>query len=587
MKKKFTLLLLLALLGAMPMMADDDTRTVISDAVFTGTIPTLEAGDSWTWAKRNAVGTALTPANSCYYIYDAYASTFALQKKNEDNTYTTLSYDGTGTTITAGTYRFRSQLRITSDSDPSNAYRLSNSSAGEAAITLTVAGQTWTVSNPASFYSTYSYVWVSSPDFEIAKKVLPFQFDFNSSLNYGMQYINQPIETKDLKPYTIGGTETYTYTKKTNHVTWLNVSSDGIISGTPTATSLTAYYDTIQISDGNETLEIRILAGKVAPAKEDREEITSASFTGWVNPAIGDVISSSYYYSFQSHISAAEGAHYSLPDATIGRFYKKQDDNTWQVLADGDAFEAGEYKWSIQIRCDGDDGYFYYLTSADNMTVTVDGTDCPVSSGGSGDNYSYLYFSYSFRLGNYYKVTLTAENGIITVTEPVDLNNVAENTVLHLSAAPDDVHYHFVQWSDGITTATREITVTDNITLSAEFAINTYTITIVAENGSVTAKDADNNDVDLSEKVAYGTVLTLTATAAEGYTFKEWQGYDSETGLTVTEDVTITAVFEKNKATGIHDIQGDDVQCTKILHDGQVLIFHGNKTYNILGVEVK
>ena len=39
--------------------------------------------------------------------------------------------------------------------------------------------------------------------------------------------------------------------------------------------------------------------------------------------------------------------------------------------------------------------------------------------------------------------------------------------------------------------------------------------------------------------------------------------------------------------TGIEDIQGDDVQCTKVLRDGQIYILRGEKTYTLTGQEVK
>ena len=39
--------------------------------------------------------------------------------------------------------------------------------------------------------------------------------------------------------------------------------------------------------------------------------------------------------------------------------------------------------------------------------------------------------------------------------------------------------------------------------------------------------------------------------------------------------------------TGIEDIQGDDVQCTKVLRDGQIFILRGDKTYTLQGQEVK
>ena len=39
--------------------------------------------------------------------------------------------------------------------------------------------------------------------------------------------------------------------------------------------------------------------------------------------------------------------------------------------------------------------------------------------------------------------------------------------------------------------------------------------------------------------------------------------------------------------TGIEDIQGDDVQCTKVIRNGQIYILRGDKTYTLQGQEVK
>ena len=49
-----------------------------------------------------------------------------------------------------------------------------------------------------------------------------------------------------------------------------------------------------------------------------------------------------------------------------------------------------------------------------------------------------------------------------------------------MTATPD-AGYHFVSWSDGVLTAARTDTnVTANITVTANFAINTYTLTYTA-----------------------------------------------------------------------------------------------------------
>ena len=56
-----------------------------------------------------------------------------------------------------------------------------------------------------------------------------------------------------------------------------------------------------------------------------------------------------------------------------------------------------------------------------------------------------------------------------------------------MTAVPN-TGYHFVSWSDGVLTATRTDTnVTADMTVTANFAINTYTLTYTAgANGTIT-----------------------------------------------------------------------------------------------------
>lgn len=89
--------------------------------------------------------------------------------------------------------------------------------------------------------------------------------------------------------------------------------------------------------------------------------------------------------------------------------------------------------------------------------------------------------------------------------------------------------YHFVKWSDGATTPIRTITVTDHLTLIAEFAVNVYTVTLNAENGIVTGSGVYN----------HGTEVTLTATPDKGYKFVQWSDGDT---CSVRKIVAITEI---------------------------------------------
>ena len=45
-------------------------------------------------------------------------------------------------------------------------------------------------------------------------------------------------------------------------------------------------------------------------------------------------------------------------------------------------------------------------------------------------------------------------------------------------------------------------------------------------------------------------------------------------------------IEDHGPATGINDVQGDEVQCTKVLRDGQIFIKRNGKLYNMNGIEL-
>jgi uncharacterized repeat protein (TIGR02543 family) len=75
-----------------------------------------------------------------------------------------------------------------------------------------------------------------------------------------------------------------------------------------------------------------------------------------------------------------------------------------------------------------------------------------------------------------YTLTYTAgANGSITGTSPQSVKHGEDGS--EVEAVPAD-GYHFVKWSDDVDTAKRTDTgVTENITVTATFAINEYTVT--------------------------------------------------------------------------------------------------------------
>ncbi len=131
---------------------------------------------------------------------------------------------------------------------------------------------------------------------------------------------------------------------------------------------------------------------------------------------------------------------------------------------------------------------------------------------------------------NTYTLTITSANG--TVTKNPDQVNYNHGSTVQLTATPA-VGYSFSSWSGDASGSTNPLTVTmdGNKNITANFTLNTYTVTITSLNGAVT-KNPDQASYN------YGTDVTLTATADIGYHFLGWSGdaTGSANPLTVTMD---------------------------------------------------
>lgn len=134
-----------------------------------------------------------------------------------------------------------------------------------------------------------------------------------------------------------------------------------------------------------------------------------------------------------------------------------------------------------------------------------------------------------------YTITATAEaNGTVTGGGVYDYGQT-----ITLIAIPNE-HYHFVKWSDGVTTPSREITVTKNATYSATFAIDQYSVVVRAEHGVASG----------SGLYDYGKEVTISVVPDDGYHFVSWSdGVNEQTrSITVVEDVNLLATCIENVA---------------------------------------
>ena len=137
---------------------------------------------------------------------------------------------------------------------------------------------------------------------------------------------------------------------------------------------------------------------------------------------------------------------------------------------------------------------------------------------------------YEVKIVFYHDVAITAgEGGMVNENG----GRLAEGSTLSLSATPAEGH-HFVQWSDGSTDNPRHLIVgTEDITLTAEFALSSYRLTYTLD--GVSFKETD---------VLYGTTLTPEPNPVkEGYTFSGWQGLPE---TMPAHDVEVTGTFSIN-----------------------------------------
>ncbi len=110
-----------------------------------------------------------------------------------------------------------------------------------------------------------------------------------------------------------------------------------------------------------------------------------------------------------------------------------------------------------------------------------------------------------------------------------------ENTSVVIEAAAN-ANYIFSRWSDGNTHAIRVVPMNSDLSLTAEF-LPIYTLTIIANNGSVLVQGDAEAIANNVYKAVAGTVLTLTAQPAEGYRFVSW----SDGVQTISRDITLTS----------------------------------------------
>ena len=212
---------------------------------------------------------------------------------------------------------------------------------------------------------------------------------------------------------------------------------------------------------------------------------------------------------------------------------------TLSYSADTGGEISGETEQTVDHGADGsavtaepDTGY-HFVQWSDGVT-TAERTDTDVQ----GD----LSVTAQFELNEYALSYTAGEGGSITGEAEQTVDHGADgNTV----TAEPDTGYHFVQWSDGVTTVERTDTnLQGDLSVTAEFALNEYTLNYSAgAGGSITGES--------EQTVSHGSNgSTVTAVADTGYTFVQWNDGVTTAERTDTDvqgDLSVVAEFELNE----------------------------------------
>ena len=136
-----------------------------------------------------------------------------------------------------------------------------------------------------------------------------------------------------------------------------------------------------------------------------------------------------------------------------------------------------------------------------------------------------------------------------SVMGSVDINlpgSVTLNSLVVITAVPEP-HYHFVSWSDNNTDNPRTVTLLQALHLTAIFAIDQHTITVLSANESM-------GTVSPSGTYDYGTEIFISADAYSGYQFVSWNDGNTENprAIIVEQDSMFIASFQVSD--GINDV---------------------------------
>lgn len=186
-------------------------------------------------------------------------------------------------------------------------------------------------------------------------------------------------------------------------------------------------------------------------------------------------------------------------------------------------------------------GLYDYLSTAVISTIANHGYHFTQWNDGNTQNPRYLTvnndtaFTAMFEINSYTATILSNDTTMGNVSGGGTYNYLTELTLI----ATPVYGYHFVQWSDGNSDNPRILSLTNDTTLTAQFAINIYHVTLFV-NDSTLGTTSGSGDYE------YLSQVVISAVPYEHYRFTQWSDgvTDNPRIVTVLENITYTAFFE-------------------------------------------
>jgi uncharacterized repeat protein (TIGR02543 family) len=253
---------------------------------------------------------------------------------------------------------------------------------------------------------------------------------------------------------------------------------------------------------------------------------TGYHFTGWSGDASGTTNPVSITMNSNKSVTAGFTINtYTLNvTATNGSVTKTPNKSTYN------------YGETVSLLATPNTGYYFTGWSGDASGMTN-----PVSITMNSNK----SVTAGFAANDTYTLNITATNGSVTKTP--DKASYDYGETVSLLAVPSS-GYHFTSWSGDASGTTNPVSITmnSNKSVTAGFAINTYTLNVTAANGSVT-KTPNKSTYN------HGEAVSLLATANTGYHFTSWSGDASGTtnpvSITMNSNKSVTAGFAINTYT--------------------------------------